>query len=188
MPARHIYVRTLQQLPSLGTAVPSDALRLSQPRPTDADALAELMLDAYHGTIDYDGETLADARAELAGYLSSSPAPLLAGTTMPRKPSQHPRQRRYDPLMVLSYVFSYQQRPGRRSPSERRIQVDLGISAPSVVHNLLQRLARQGLLTITPYERGQVSDLTLTEAGHAAVERWRQDGAAGGSRSASGEQ
>lgn len=40
--------------------------------PADADALADLMLDAYRGTVDYNGETIADARAEigrtLAGY------------------------------------------------------------------------------------------------------------------------
>ena len=40
--------------------------------PADADALADLMLDAYRGTVDYNGETIEDARAEidrtLAGY------------------------------------------------------------------------------------------------------------------------
>ena len=31
------------------------------------------MLDAYLGTIDYDGETIDEARAEVAGYLDGSP-------------------------------------------------------------------------------------------------------------------
>lgn len=36
----------------------------------DAEALAGLMLDAYRGTIDFDDETLDDARAEVAGFLA----------------------------------------------------------------------------------------------------------------------
>jgi len=39
----------------------------------DADLLAELMLDAYLDTIDYEGETLEDARREVGGYLAGSP-------------------------------------------------------------------------------------------------------------------
>ncbi len=34
--------------------------------------LAELMLDAYLDTIDYEGESLEDARVEVAGYLGGS--------------------------------------------------------------------------------------------------------------------
>lgn len=41
------------------------------PHADDLDALASLMLDAYEGTIDYHGETLADARAEVLGYFSA---------------------------------------------------------------------------------------------------------------------
>lgn len=76
--------------------------------------------------------------------------------------------RRYDPLTVLRYVAVYRQQQGR-SPSQRRIQIALQISAPSVVQHVLHRLARQGLLTITTYGRGRTADLALTEAGRAAV-------------------
>jgi L-amino acid N-acyltransferase YncA len=49
------------------------------PALTDADELADLMLDAYLNTIDYDGETLDDARAEINSFLSQhSNPPLLA--------------------------------------------------------------------------------------------------------------
>lgn len=98
----------------------------------------------------------------------------------------YPRRRvshRYDPYAVLAYTVQYQQTHNRRSPSERRIQADLKISAPSVVHNLLYRLQKRGLLTITTYGRGHTSDLLLTEAGHAAVQRWHREQRATGSGS-----
>lgn len=68
---------------------------------------------------------------------------------MPRQRSDQPRQRRYDPLKTLAYIEQYRSQHGGRSPSQRQIQRDLGISTPSVVHNMLHRLARRGLLTIT---------------------------------------
>jgi RimJ/RimL family protein N-acetyltransferase len=40
------------------------------PRVEDRLELAELMMDAYVGTIDYDGETLEQAIAEIDGYLA----------------------------------------------------------------------------------------------------------------------
>jgi RimJ/RimL family protein N-acetyltransferase len=43
------------------------------PMPADAEALAELMLDAYLDTIDYDGETIVEAREEVARYLAGRP-------------------------------------------------------------------------------------------------------------------
>lgn len=36
----------------------------------DAQALAHLMIEAYRGTIDYEGETLADAHSEVGGWFS----------------------------------------------------------------------------------------------------------------------
>ena len=105
-------------------------------------------------------------------------------------PGHYPRQRssqRYDPHAVLAYIVQYQQTHNQRSPSERRIQADLKVSAPSVVHNLLYRLQERGLLTITTYGRGHTSDLLLTEAGHAAVARWQREQRAPGS-GATGEQ
>jgi hypothetical protein len=44
-------------------------------RPTidDHESLASLMLDAYTGTIDYDGETIDDARQEIGRYFAGKP-------------------------------------------------------------------------------------------------------------------
>lgn len=47
---------------------PTFAVR--NPSLDDAALLADLMLDAYRDTIDYDGETLADARAEIDRFFS----------------------------------------------------------------------------------------------------------------------
>lgn len=88
---------------------------------------------------------------------------------------RRPKQRRYDPLAVLAYIATYQQSNNQRTPSQRRIQAALGISAPSVVHNIVQRLERDELLTITHHGRGYPVDLTLTEAGEAAVRHWQAE-------------
>lgn len=77
MTQRHEYRRTLA--PDLAApAAPADlpgALR--QPQPGDAEQLAALMLAAYRGTIDDEGETLDDARSEIAGYLAGANNPPL---------------------------------------------------------------------------------------------------------------
>ncbi len=46
---------------------------IRQLAPTDRDALAHLMLDAYIGTIDYEGETLKEARDGVDSWLEGSP-------------------------------------------------------------------------------------------------------------------
>ena len=89
---------------------------------------------------------------------------------MPKKQPGERKQRRYEPLDVLAYLAAHEQRNPRRSPSERRIQKDLGIKTPSAVHLILRRLERKGLLTITRYGRGHLSDLALTEAGWVAAQ------------------
>ena len=66
---RHEYVLALDA--PLPRAEPDAVIR--QPTPADAEALAELMLDAYLDTIDYEGESLEDARVEVARYLGGSP-------------------------------------------------------------------------------------------------------------------
>lgn len=92
---------------------------------------------------------------------------------MIRKPTPR-RQRRYDSVAVLAYIATYQRHHQQRSPSQRRIQISLGVSAPSVVHNLLRRLEHSGLLTITAQRRGYTAELTLTEAGYDAVQSWQE--------------
>lgn len=94
---------------------------------------------------------------------------------MTRKRPERPRQRRYDPLAVLSYIATYQQTHSGSSPSQRRIQADLGISVPSMVHLIMQRLERAGLLTVRRYGRGHPVALALTEAGQAALRRWQAE-------------
>jgi ribosomal protein S18 acetylase RimI-like enzyme len=47
--------------------------------PADKEALAELMLDAYRDTVDYNNETLADAILEIEHTLSGSYGRFLAG-------------------------------------------------------------------------------------------------------------
>jgi ribosomal protein S18 acetylase RimI-like enzyme len=47
--------------------------------PADKEALAELMLDAYRDTVDYNNETLADAVSEIEHTLSGSYGRFLAG-------------------------------------------------------------------------------------------------------------
>ncbi len=46
---------------------------LRPPDPSDHETLAELMLDAYRGTIDYEGEGIEEARSEVASYFGGSP-------------------------------------------------------------------------------------------------------------------
>jgi DNA-binding MarR family transcriptional regulator len=93
---------------------------------------------------------------------------------MPRNPARR-RQRRYDPLQVLAYIATFQQTYRQRSPSQRRIQIDLKISAPSVVHNILLRLEQRGLLTIIRHGHGFSSDFAITEAGREALRAWRAE-------------
>jgi ribosomal protein S18 acetylase RimI-like enzyme len=44
---------------------------------TDVRALAELMLEAYKGTVDYEGETLEDAISEVQGTINGKYGPFL---------------------------------------------------------------------------------------------------------------
>ncbi len=57
---------------------PRVEVQMRPPTGADTHALAELMIDSYHGTIDYDGETIEDALAEVQGYFAGRNAqPLL---------------------------------------------------------------------------------------------------------------
>jgi RimJ/RimL family protein N-acetyltransferase len=66
---RFQYALALEDAPVAASAGPS----FRTPQSTDLEQLARLMLDAYVGTIDYEGETLADAREEVASYLDGWP-------------------------------------------------------------------------------------------------------------------
>jgi RimJ/RimL family protein N-acetyltransferase len=67
---RHVYRLALAGHRGRVSGPPAPGWRLSAPTEADSEALAELMLDAYRGTIDYDGETLAEALAEVRGYFA----------------------------------------------------------------------------------------------------------------------
>jgi RimJ/RimL family protein N-acetyltransferase len=70
MTRRHEYSLTLSDFNQPHPPMMGTRLQLRAGQPTDASALAELMLDAYRGTIDYDDETLEDAMGEIQAYLA----------------------------------------------------------------------------------------------------------------------
>ncbi|HET7678448.1 MAG TPA: GNAT family N-acetyltransferase, partial [Candidatus Limnocylindrales bacterium] len=49
-------------------------IRLRHPTRADVQRLADLMLDAYRGTIDYEGEVIEDAVREVEGWMTSPAA------------------------------------------------------------------------------------------------------------------
>lgn len=57
---------------SLSTKRPTNAY-LRPLAPDDREALSHLMLDAYIGTIDYEGETIVEAREAVDDWLADSP-------------------------------------------------------------------------------------------------------------------
>ena len=50
-----------------------DTIQMRPPKHEDSEVLAELMLDAYRDTIDYDDETMVEAREEVQGFLADDP-------------------------------------------------------------------------------------------------------------------
>jgi len=70
MTKRYEYVLDLSDFDQHRPSVTVAHLQLRAAQPTDANALAELMLEAYRGTIDYEGEALEDAMGEVQGYLA----------------------------------------------------------------------------------------------------------------------
>jgi hypothetical protein len=65
---RHLYRLSL---PTSQTVLDTDhptAGSLRNPSPEETEALAELMLDAYRGSVDAHGETTDDALSEVEGY------------------------------------------------------------------------------------------------------------------------
>lgn len=73
MKTRHLYTLTLPVPPSvLHTQHPAGGA-LRNPTVEETEALAELMLDAYMNTIDYEGEDTDDALEEVNRYFAGSP-------------------------------------------------------------------------------------------------------------------
>jgi len=69
-PPKLQYVMDLTQPVDVATAPGVVIRRVAE---EDTQELAELMLDAYVGTIDYEDESLEDAIREVAGYFSGDP-------------------------------------------------------------------------------------------------------------------
>jgi RimJ/RimL family protein N-acetyltransferase len=70
MRTRHVYYLDLSALEITSPPPTNEGVHIRPPRDSDKGALAELMIDAYRGTIDYDGETVEDAAAEVQAYFS----------------------------------------------------------------------------------------------------------------------
>lgn len=70
MAGRSIYGLALSDFVRQSPTVNDTDLLLREAVPEDLNALAELMIESYRGTIDDDGETLEDAIAEVQAYIS----------------------------------------------------------------------------------------------------------------------
>lgn len=74
---RHRYrLNPLHKDQSLHAPLPPDFL-IRGPRPDDTGELAALMLDAYQGSVDDDGETIEDALKEVESYFAKKSGKLL---------------------------------------------------------------------------------------------------------------
>jgi RimJ/RimL family protein N-acetyltransferase len=84
MSERHEYTLVRPDLDGGSPEQVAGPLRLRPAEPGDLDALAELMIEAYRGTTDYDGETVAEARDEVQAYLDGERGgpPLLAASRL----------------------------------------------------------------------------------------------------------
>lgn len=70
MSHRHKYRLTLPCSEPARAPAPMADLRIAPASTDDRQSLAVLMIEAYRGTIDYDGETVADALNEIDAYLA----------------------------------------------------------------------------------------------------------------------
>jgi L-amino acid N-acyltransferase YncA len=70
MTAYHEYYRLLSDLDPREALSPDGRLSVRPAVPADSGALAALMIAAYRGTIDYDGETVEEALQEVEAYLA----------------------------------------------------------------------------------------------------------------------
>ena len=69
---RHRYRLDLASAGPFDGEIPQ-AVSLRIPNPEDLPDLAQLMLEAYRGTIDYEGEGIDEAIAEVESYFAGSP-------------------------------------------------------------------------------------------------------------------
>ena len=120
MTQRNEYCRELAGLAV--AAVPNTlAGALRQPTLADAEPLAELMLDAYRGTIDDGGETIDNARDEVASYMASVLNPPLLSCSFDERILERfaPAP---EPPLKMTPSSSYQFRMEPRSSSTSRMK------------------------------------------------------------------
>lgn len=79
-PVRHLYGLSGHK-GAWHSSLRSPAMDARVVTPEDAEALATLMLEAYRGTIDDGGETLADAQVEMHGFFDGKWQPAGGGST-----------------------------------------------------------------------------------------------------------
>src|SRR5215212_5211808 len=70
MTNRNEYFLKLSEISFEGTSLDESVFQIRTAQIADASLLAELMIDAYRGTIDYDDETFDDALSEVNAFLA----------------------------------------------------------------------------------------------------------------------
>jgi len=129
---RYTYCLDLGELedPAATRDAAADAVR--QPHRADLEALAELMLSAYRGTIDDEGESLEDAIQEVGSFFDG--APLLEASLVAEDRAGLQSAclvSRYDGNPLIAYVMT---RPGSKGRGH----------AGRLVRSTLQRLKQAG--------------------------------------------
>lgn len=110
-PHKHGYILELSSAEFAPVQRPADLAGYAVIRPVsaaDAEALAELMLEAYRGTIDYEGEEIDEARAAIAEFFAD--APLLGASmiaTVDGAAASAVLVRSFDGAPFISYVISH---------------------------------------------------------------------------------
>lgn len=118
-------------------------LATRQPTTDDREALAELMLDAYAGTIDADGsETLGVARDEVDGYLNGASGPpilahsLVALDADDNRPIAAVLVSRFEGMPLIAYAMTAASHKGRgvATALTERVMRSLHAAGESKVH------------------------------------------------------
>ncbi|MGH8913865.1 MAG: GNAT family N-acetyltransferase [Acidimicrobiia bacterium] len=122
---------------------------IRHPTPDDCDRLAELMLDSYIGTIDYEGEGIDEAESEVVEYLGGEPN--LSGSWVAEDG---------DLLLAAILISSWEDRPLVGYVMTRSSAKGHGVAA-TLLEKSIGSLARQGWDSV---------DAFIT-AGNAASER-----------------
>ena len=166
MPVRHEYRLSFAEAPARGDQrTPADVL-FSAVSPAGLHPLAGLMLDAYRGTIDYEGETLSEAVLEVEQYFtraSRSPSLSQCSVALARGESLTAAcliefwERRRVPFVAFVMTRSTHQRKG------------LAAFALQTAINRLRKAGESEVWTIIT-EGNLPSEILFTRAGFRRVE------------------